>query len=106
VFDFTAMMSHWGKAVAVQMPSAEEEIFKAKLSRLGVKAPFGTPPAEVQLAKAVAKAQLSVGGSGNFMGEPLHNGINSKVIAAEMIVDHNVSLKQAKFMTDQFYKGL
>jgi hypothetical protein len=106
MFDFTAMMAHWGKAVAVQMPSAEEEIFKAKLSRLGVKAPFGTPPAEAQLAKAVAKAQLSVGGSGNFMGDELHNGINSKVITAEMMVDHNVPLRQAKVMTEQFYKGL
>lgn len=106
MFDFTAMMAHWSKAVAVEMPGAEEEIFKAKLSRLGVKAPFGTPPAEAQLAKAVAKSQLAVGGSGNFMGEPLHNGINSKVITAEMMVDHNVSFKQAKVMTDQFYKGL
>lgn len=106
MMDFTELMSHWGKMVAAQAPTAEEEIFKAKLSRLGVKAPFGTPPAEEQLAKAIAKADPASGGSGNFMGEPLHNGINDKVIKAELMVGKNLSYKQADYFTEKFYDAI
>lgn len=102
MIDFAAFSQKWMAMISAQAPTAQEEVFRSKLSRLGVKAPFGTPPAEMQLAKAAAKAQVT----GNFMGEPLQSGINNKLITAQVMVDQNVPLDQAKATADQFYKSL
>ncbi len=106
MIDFSALAAHWSKAIAAQAPVAEEEIFKAKLSRIGVKAPFGTPPAHEQLAKAIAKAQVINGGSGNFMGEPLNDhGINAKVVKAELVAGNNMPYPKANYLVDKGFVG-
>lgn len=101
MFDLTGMFEAWQKAIAYHGPDAQAELFKAKLSRLGVKAPFGTPAAKTQLAHAVAKAQAANGGSGNFMAEPLtSDGINANVLKAELVVGNNIPYGKASYMVE------
>jgi hypothetical protein len=99
MFDLSVMAAAWKKAIIYQGPSASEEIFKAKLSRLGVKAPFGTPAAKTQLAHALAKSQIVNGGSGNFMGTPLTpDGVNENSLKAELVVGTNMVHSKAAYI--------
>lgn len=103
MFDFSILASGWKGLITSQMPTAEEELFKAKLSRVGVKAPLGTPAAKTQLAKAIAKSYTTVGGSGNFMGEPLNeHGVNHNVVRAELMVGKNMAYSQADQIADKY----
>lgn len=102
MFDLTALQAHWAKLVAYQAPVAEEELFNAKLSRVGVKAPYGTPAAKMQLAKALAKAAVVNGGSGNFMGEPVDGQGNSNAaIKAKILVGTNMPYAKADYIADK-----
>lgn len=102
MFDLSLLAAKWKVLVAQQVPCAAEELFKAKLARAGIKAPFGTPAAKAQLAKAIAKSYANVGGSGSFMGEPLNqSGVNHNVIRAELMVGQNVSFSQASAVADK-----
>lgn len=104
MIDFSGMIEFWSKMIAAQVPDAQAELFSDKLSRIGVKAPFATPPAFEQLGKAVAMAQE---GSGNFMGDPLNdNGINSNVVRAEIMVKENLGFHQASKIMNAYYKGV
>jgi len=103
MFDLSLLATTWKGLVAAQLPCAEEEIFKAKLSRLGVKALYGTPAAKTQLAKAIAKSYTTTGGSGNFMGHELNDkGLNQDVIRAELVVGQNVPYSSADKVADKF----
>lgn len=102
MIDFSQLAMQWKGLVAAQMPIAEEELFKAKLSRVGVKALYGTPAAKVQLAKAIAKSYVATGGSGSFMGTELNEkGINHNVIRAELIVGNNTPYPTADAIADR-----
>lgn len=102
MIDLIALGVKWKALVASQIPNAEEELFKAKLSRIGVKAPLGTPAAKHQLAKAIAKSYVVSGGSGNFMGEPLNaQGVNHNVVRAELMVDGNMPYPKADSIADR-----
>ena len=101
MIDFAGMIEFWSKMIASQMPDAQSELFNDQLSRIGVKAPYGTPPAFEQLGKAIAKAQA---GSGNFMGDPLNdNGINSNVVRAEIMVKDNIEFHNASRIIKAYY---
>lgn len=101
MFDLSGMAEAWAKAVAYHGPDAQAELFNGKLSRIGVKAPYGTPAAKTQLAHALAKAQAINGGSGNFLGDPLNSdGLNAKVLKAELMVGKNIAHSKASYMVD------
>lgn len=105
MFDISFLMDSVHKLAAHYAPSGEEANFMAKLSRIGVKAPLGTPPAFEQLGLAIAKAQIANGGSGNFMGEPLDDhGVNAQMLKAKMVVSKNIPYSVADRVITEHYK--
>lgn len=104
MIDFSEMIQFWSKMIASQMPDAQSELFNDQLSRIGVKAPYGTPPAFEQLGKAIAKAQF---GSGNFMGDELNNnGINTNVVRSELMVKENMDYHDASKVIKAYYGSI
>lgn len=102
MFDFSIFVKSWAAAVKAQANVASTENFHSKLSRLGIKAPLGTPPAQEQLAKAIAKSYVANGGSGAFMGEPINeHGSNAQMVRAELVVGKNMTYPQADYLADK-----
>jgi hypothetical protein len=101
MFDLSGMAEAWHKAVVYHGPDVQQELFVGKLSRLGAKAPFGSPAAKAQLAHAIAKAQIVNGGSGQFLGEPLNDhGTNASMAKAELMVGKNLPFAKANYIVE------